>query len=363
MKRFIAGCLMATAGTLGYAQTSNVTIYGVIDTGVEYLTKVGATGDSVTRMPTLTGTVPSRWGMRGTEDLGGGLSTVFTLESGFGPDAGGLNQGGRFFGRQAFVGLSGSWGALTVGRQYTMLSWASGDADILGPNIYGGGSLDSYIPNAREDNSIAYRGTFSGVTVGGTYSFGRDVVNAGSPSGTNCGGENAADKSACRAWSAMVKYDTPVWGVALAHDHMNGGAGAFAGLTSSAMADTRTVLNGYVKFAQAKVGAGVIRRNNDGSPTPKSDLFYIGASYPVTPALTLDAQIFKLDFKNSPAQAKLFAARGTYAFSKRTSAYLTAGQISNDGGLAISVSSGQGGGNPAANASQTGVMVGVRHFF
>lgn len=78
--------------------------------GVEYVNNVGTTKSGLVRMPNLTGTVPSRWGVRGKEDLGGGLHAVFTLESGFAPDSGVSNQGGRLFGRQANVGLSGPWG-------------------------------------------------------------------------------------------------------------------------------------------------------------------------------------------------------------------------------------------------------------
>ena len=169
------------------------------DTAVEHVTNVGVAGGGLTRMPSLTGSSPSRLGFRGTEDLGDGLRALYTLEMGFAPDSGSSNQGGRLFGRQAFVGLSGPWGSVTLGRQYTMLFWSMLDADILGPNIYSSVSLDSYIANARADNALAYRGTFGEFTLGATYSFGRDVVNAGpSPGGTNCAGESATDKKADR---------------------------------------------------------------------------------------------------------------------------------------------------------------------
>jgi predicted porin len=360
----IAAGVLAIAATSVHAQSAGVTVYGLIDTGVEYVTNVGAAGDKLTRMPTNTGTLPSRIGFRGAEDLGGGLKAVFTLENGFGPDSGVLGQGGRLFGRQAFVGLSGSWGTVSFGRQYTMLFWSLVDSDILGPNVHSTSSLDSYIPNSRADNAIGYRGTFGGLTLGATYSLGRDTVNAGpSPAGTNCAGESASDRKACQEWSAMVKYDTAGWGVAAAHDHLNGGPGAFGGLTSSSLSDTRTTLNGYVKFGQAKVGGGVIRRNNDGSATPKSDLYFIGGAYPVTPAFTVDAEVMKLDVKNSANQATLFAVRGLYSFSKRTVGYVSAGRISNDGALNLSVSAGAAGSNPAAGGSQTGLMVGMRHAF
>ncbi len=138
MKHVALACtLLATACGAVQAQTT-VTIYGVLDAGVEHLSSVGGSG-SLTRMPGLGVSVPSRLGFRGTEDLGGGLKAIFTLESGFGTDSGTLNQGGRFFGRQAFVGLSGDWGSVTLGRQYSMLFWSQLDADILGPNAYGAG--------------------------------------------------------------------------------------------------------------------------------------------------------------------------------------------------------------------------------
>ena len=76
-----------------------MTLYGIIDTGIELVTHVNAAGDSVVRMPGITGEFPSRWGIRGKEGLGGGLSVDSLPESGFNTKAGTLNQGGRMFGR------------------------------------------------------------------------------------------------------------------------------------------------------------------------------------------------------------------------------------------------------------------------
>jgi predicted porin len=363
-KPLLTLALLATVGAGAHAQGS-VTVYGLLDVPVEYLTNVGADGAHDARMPGLTGSFPSRLGFRGSEDLGGGLKALFTLEQGLGADTGTLNQGGRSFGRQAFVGLSGNWGTLTLGRQYTMMFWSQLDADILGPNAYGSGSLDSYLPNARTDNALAYRGTFSGFTVGATYSLGRDAVNAGpSPSGTNCAGESATDTQACREWSVLAKYDTATWGLALAVDEIRGGTGAFAGLTSSALKDRRSTAAGWVKFDVLKLGAGVIARDNDASATtPRSNLWYVGAAYALTPAFTLDGEAFKLDYKDSANQATLFALRGTYALSKRTAVYATAGRIANDGTLALSVSNAAAGSGPAAGNSQSGLAMGIRHSF
>ena len=62
------------------APSTAVTLYGTIDNSVEYLSNVGTTKSGLTRVPSLSGSIPSRWGIRGSEDLGGGLRAVFTLE-------------------------------------------------------------------------------------------------------------------------------------------------------------------------------------------------------------------------------------------------------------------------------------------
>jgi len=343
---------------------SSVSLYGVVDTGIEYVNHIGTASNSVVRMNTLSGMVPSRWGLRGTEDLGGGATANFALESGFAPDSGAMNQGGRLFGRQAWVGLSNDWGQVSLGRQYTMLFWAMLDADILGPNTFGSSSLDNYIPNARADNAIAYKGRFGGLTLGATYSFGRDVANAGpSPAGTNCAGENPADHAACREWSAMVQYETKQFGVAAAYDSIRGAPGAFGGLNTSGKSDDRLSLSAYALLDRVKLGAGWLRRDNEGSPTRLSDLWYAGAAWDITPAFNLAGQAYYLRYHGSDNKAMLYAMRGVYSFSKRTAVYATVGYINNDGQLGLSVSLRSAGANPAAGGSQLGAMAGVRHVF
>lgn len=362
LNQLLAGCALAFPALVATAQS--VTLYGVVDTGVEYVNKIGTASDSVVRMTTTTSTVPSRWGLRGTEDLGGGLKSIFVLESGFAPDSGVSNQGGRLFGRQALVGLSGPWGQVSFGRQYTMLFWATLDADILGPNAFGSGVLDNYLPNARADNSIAYKGTFGGLTVGGTYSFGRDAVNAGpSPAGTNCPGENPADRSACREWSVMLQYGTEKWGVSAAYDSLRGGPGAFGGLTRSSLSDDRLFVGAFGIYEKAKVGAGYIRRDNEASVTPRSDLWFAGLSYDITPSFTLAGEAYYLKYRNSPNKALLYSVRGMYSFSKRTSVYASAGFIDNGGQLAVSVSGTAPGSNPIPGGTQLGLLMGIKHVF
>lgn len=361
-EKLLAAAALAIAAAAPAQAQQSVNVYGIIDTAVEHLTNVNAAGNSLSRMPNLAGGMfPSRIGFRGNEDLGGGLKAVFALENGFSPDSGTIGQGNRLFGRQAFVGLGGQWGTVTLGRNYNMLFYSTFDVDVFGPSLYGLGALDPFIPNARSDNSVAYKGTFSGLTVGATYSLGRDTSSTGGPAATNCAGESAVDSSACREWSAMLRYDAPTWGISTAYDKLRGGTGAAGGLSSSALTDTRLHLAAYAKFAALKVGGGILRRDNQGSALqPRSDLTYIGAAYRVTPAFTIDGQLARLDYKNSPNDSTQFLLRGLYDLSKRTTVYVAGGRISNDGVAAVSMSA---GGSVGAGLSQTGLLAGVKHAF
>ena len=149
----------------------------------------------------------------------------------------------------------------------------------------------------------------------------------------------------------------------LAVDEIHGGTGAFAGLTRSALKDRRSALNGWFKTGDIKWGGGVIERRNDASATtPKSRLWHAGVSVPLA-LWTLDATLMHLKYDNSANAARLVAARVSYALSRRTALYATAGHIGNDGTLALSVSNGAAGAAPAAGTGQTGVMLGMRHAF
>lgn len=362
MKRILLASALALAATGAHAQ--NVTLYGILDTGIEYVNHANAQGDATWRMPSNTGgLMPSRWGLRGTEDLGNGLKALFTLESGFGVDTGVSGQGGRLFGRAAWVGLSGNWGTVTLGRQSNMTFFALLDSDVMGPAVYGLGSLDNYIPNTRSDNAIGYRGTFSGLTVGATYSFGRDAAASGGPAATNCAGEVPGDRKACRQVTALLKYDLGPGGVAAAYDQLRGGTGAAGGLSSSDTSDTRTVLNGYYRFGDLKIGGGWIGRITRAATRSEANLYYLGASYALSPAWTLDGQVARLKNKTTDARSTLATVRATYSLSKRTAVYGLVGYMDNNKNANLSVSGGQALAGLPNGLNQTGVMLGMRHSF
>ncbi|QRX81815.1 porin [Glaciimonas sp. PAMC28666] len=353
----VAGLLSAGVAS---AQ-SQIIMYGIVDTGIAYTTNADARGDSVVKMPSLTGSFPSRLGFKGTEDLGGGMQALFVLESGFTVDAGGTGQGGRLFGRQAYVGLKGDYGQLMLGRQVTMTYLATQKSDVLGPNLFSISSLDSYLPNARSDNAIGYLGTFSQFTLGATYSFGRDNSSAGGPAATNCPGEVAGNAKACRQWTTLIGFDNAGYGVNASYDIMYGNSGAASGLTSSDNSDRRTTINGYFMVGDVKIGMGIIDRSTHAATaSTNSDLYYIGASAPLSASWFIDAQVARLNIKNSANDTNMLVTRLTYYLSKRTALYTSLGYMKNSGIAAIALDS---GGTVGAGKNQAGIMSGIRHTF
>jgi predicted porin len=200
------------------------------------------------------------------------------------------------------------------------------------------------------------------VTVGATYSFGRDASAAGGPSATNCPGEVAGNAKACRQVTGLLGYDGKGFGINTSYDVMYGNTGASGGLTSSDNKDQRVTLNGYVMLGDVKIGGGVIDRRTRaaGNVNTDSDLYYLGVSYPFSAALVLDAQLSRLNVKGSNNDATLSVARLTYNLSKRTAVYTSAGYIKNGGTSAIAVDA---GGTVGAGKNQFGLMTGIRHMF
>ncbi|REG60824.1 putative porin [Paraburkholderia sp. BL6669N2] len=154
---------------------SSVTLYGILDAGIAYIHNSG--GHS-SQWKMSTGNISeNEWGLRGTEDLGGGLAANFQVENGFDIASGQLHQNGRLFGRQAWVGLASptTWGAVTLGRQYDPIS------DVLQPltaDAFSGifatpGDVDNYDSSARFDNAVKWVSpNWGGVKLEAMYSFG-----------------------------------------------------------------------------------------------------------------------------------------------------------------------------------------------
>jgi predicted porin len=250
------------------------------------------------------------------------------------------------------------------------------NADIIGPDIYGLGSLDAYVPNARSDNTVSYMGAYRGVTLGASYSFGRDAAGNNSPGQGSCAGSVPGHGTECRDWSVMLKYEAQYFGAAASYEEQRGGATAAANffdgvaptpLLSAADKDARTHVSAYAQYAGAKIGLGWVgRRVVTDSPAVanvRSDLFFVGASYFVTPAFIVDGEFFRIVNSNHDTRATMGTVRTTYLLSKRTAVYAQASYLANSAKARYSVSGGGGGTTPAAGVGQTGAMIGVRHSF
>ncbi|MFL9855584.1 porin [Paraburkholderia madseniana] len=181
-KQLLALATLCPLAGVVYAQSS-VTLYGLIDEGFEAVSNVpvaGKTGGGTKyALDAINGLNGTRWGLRGTEDLGGGLAAIFTLENGFDLNTGKLGQGGAEFGRQAFVGLSSSrFGTLTLGRQYDSVvdylgNFEFGDSNVGTAHSAHPGDLDNFNNSRRTNNAIKFRSIdYSGLTFGGIYSLG-----------------------------------------------------------------------------------------------------------------------------------------------------------------------------------------------
>jgi len=368
MKTRIA-CLAAMAVLPALPATAqaegSITLYGVVDAGVEYLTHVPNTGtggsNNVVRV-SAGNLSTSRWGLRGSEDLGGGLKGIFTLENGFDLDTGNANQSGRLFGRQAFVGLQNQYGALTLGRHQTVLYDFSLAYDPMAIATRYSVLMHDKWMSGRADNSVKLAGKLGAVYYGLFYSTGYD---------SKSGGEIPGDYKAGRNWSAAVGYDAGPLSARVVYDEVRG--------STVATADNRERRAGIAasyNFGRGRAFAGYRWYYGDFTTSSlRTNLYWLGAAYQVTPAITLTGAAYYTDVRNSGGDPYSFVLSGTYAFSKRTDLYAIAGYAQNRNDSALGLS----GFGPSLNAnattltatteqvgagqSQFGAIIGVRHRF
>ncbi|MBU9277052.1 porin [Burkholderia gladioli] len=279
MKKSIAAlAVTAAVASPAFAQSS-VTLYGVIDEGLNYTNNIGGKGGTVEL--TSGYAQGSRWGLRGTEDLGGGLAAIFTLENGFDASSGKAQEGGRMFGRQAYVGLQDKrYGTVTLGRQYDSmvdyfaLTTANGNwAGYLFSHPYDNDNTDN---SFRLNNSIKYTSPdINGLHFGGTYAFSNDTGFSNN-----------------RTWSAGAQYARGglLVGAAFLQANNPGGtsAGAIASNDASFIAERMRLFGVGVNYTFGITTLGFAYSNsNYKNPTGNIYLGTPGAI--VAPGTTLNA--------------------------------------------------------------------------
>ena len=340
MKKLATWAVMAAAAASANAQTS-VTLFGVLDVGARY-TDNG--GQSVKSMST-NGMSSSRWGLRGSEDLGDGLRVGFWLESGIKPDTGASADTTRTFDRRSTASLSAGFGELRFGRDKVPTYTAIEDFDAFGDNGVAAIShfFDKLGTNVdtqkRADNKIDY---YLPGSVGGIY--GNVSVAAG---------EGTAGK---KYVGGRIGYRTGPVDVTIAY-----GETQVTALSGFGGDDKYNVLavGGKWDFGVASVLGQYVENKYS---TRKADIYNVGVIVPFGASL-IKASYSTIDGKGpgyDPNNAKQYSLGYVYNLSKRTGLYATFAMIDNEGAAKYVVD-----GNPPlpAGKKSTGYEAGIRHTF
>ncbi|RJF92709.1 porin [Noviherbaspirillum saxi] len=335
-KQFFSLLALGLAST-AFAQSS-VTVFGSIDLNV---TRSKAGSNSVTGMDQGGYLLPSRIGFRGTEDLGGGLSAGFWLETAVLPDTGASQ--GALFGRRSTVSLaSKQYGELRMGRDYTPIFWNVSHFTPFGTVGVGGSSniiegwplgLGSARTQSRASNSVGY---FLPRTLGGVYgqlmfAFDEDVDGAKHQGG-------------------RIGYEAGPLNIAAAYGTTPAGGSDFKTATVGGTYDFGA-LKAYVNYLQYKLASD------------KQTNVLVGAAIPFGGG-TIKASIARSD-RSGPGldadDARQVAIGYVYPLSKRTTLYTAYSHITNDGNAAYVTADSSPAGVPGEKSS--GFQFGINHAF
>ena len=323
------------------AQTSSVTLFGVVDVGVARVT-----GTGVSRVGVSTGGANiSRWGMRGTEELGSGIKASFWLEGGFDPDTGAIKNVGptpSIFNRRATVSLAGGFGEVRLGRDdaATFLNTL-----IFDPFLTNGvGGNNAFIMQGgpiQLSNTVSY---FLPPDLGGFYgqaqlAFGEQPSNAvnskqgnyvGARVGYRAGPLNAAFATGKLKGAAAVN-DNTINNIGVSYDF--------------------GVVRPSLLWATEKVGSNKITATELGVTAP------VGSG-------EIRAQVSRYDTSGNSVDWNKYAIGYGYNFSKRTQLYGTYAYVSNKAGAQRSIGvQGLAATGTTLGGRSTGLELGLRHNF
>jgi predicted porin len=341
MKRIATLALAAAAAAGAHAQ-STVTLFGVVDANVRHVKNGSQTVKSLSN----NGLNSSRLGFRGSEDLGGGLRASFWLEHGFNIDTGTQTDASRFWNRRSTVSLSGGFGELRLGRDFTPFYIGYADFDVFGDNgIAAAGKFSDRLGSnadtlTRADNQVSYFLP----AMGGLY--GQLSVSAGEGTGGKKSG------------GARIGYNAGPLNVSLAYGRTE--VTPIAGFDEHEVIATGASYN----FGPVRLSGYFLR---DEFANAKLDTVSIGAAVPLGNG-TIRAAYTRANAKGRNAagvaidgnDADQVALGYVHALSKRTAIYATFARVDNDGAAAYAVATSP---TPVAGAKSTGYELGLRHTF
>lgn len=329
-KSLIVLALASVTSGAALAQ-SNVAIYGVLDAGL--VRESGGAAGSVSNLSSGVAS-GSRLGFKGKEELGGGLAASFVIENGFNTDTGAAGQGGLLFGRQAYLGLQGGFGAITLGRQYTPYYKALRDVgDPFGAVSLAGRAGNLMATNTRTDNLVEYASpALAGWSADLAYGA----------------GETAGNSAKNRTLGGALSYARGPLNVQLAHHRLD----------NAAATDRirNTLLAASYKFGPVTAHGAFAANRGTGSASSRD--LVLGVSVPLNTGKLLASHVRHDDRTIAGKDASQWGIGYTHPLSRRTDIYSAYARIHNHKGAVYTVGNAtdKGSGDRAFN-------LGVRHTF
>ncbi|WP_321962204.1 porin [Paraburkholderia sp. J7] len=371
--KWIAAAALAATGGAAHAQSS-VTLYGVVDAGMLYQSTSAAT-----LSPTATnlgkvfrykdgGIYASYWGLKGSEDIGGGYRVNFRLQGEFDSGTGKFNLGdtpgvAALFNQIATVGVSGPFGTVNFGRQIVPITYAMAETDVRGAQYFGS-ILTAWL---GMNQAAGWQGISTNGPIGALYDSNAIVYESPKFAGLSAaleyapGGVPGSFQGNTRE-SAVLKYSNYglrfAVGYYLGHDTNPGPTTVPTGLANNRLFYVGALYTFHAFSVSASYSNG---RNPAQSEQVNLDLYSGGLGYQFSPAFKVTGGVYYLkDRNNSANKSTAVAAGAEYSLSKATLVYGQVGHVNNRGTMTQPLTYGQ---PVAPGLATTAVMLGIRHVF
>ncbi|WP_206953468.1 porin [Trinickia acidisoli] len=372
MKKVMLAAALMSAGVIAHAQSS-VTLYGRLDAGVEYMTGLqNGTGGSTSRIRAESGDWgTSLWGLKGTEDLGGGNKALFRLEGSFNTMTGAGPGPGELWNRFATVGLSNqTYGTFLLGREL-FISNGVWDFDPFGQSSWSSASLVRGRNWPQSSNNISWQSpTWNGFDIYGQYS----LSNASNWNGNNSTTQGRED-------GLQLTYTNALFQVRGMYDEIRNPADG--SLNGQAISSGNPVPSGAFNYSreytaglnvflgQFKLSGAyqAIRTSGElGAATGLATSLnheWGGVTWQATPAAAAIAAVYHVNGNNGSGNATIYSIGGTYNLSKRTLLDIQIATVRNSKSADFSLEANgvDNADNPLPGHSQSGVYAGIQHSF
>ncbi|SDX07984.1 Outer membrane protein (porin) [Collimonas sp. OK242] len=366
--------LLAFGAAAGAAHAqSSVAVYGVVDAGLVAVNKQNAPSGGTGSVFALSsgGVSPSIFGFKGAEDLGGGLKANFDLEGHFFSNSGAGNQWGGLFGRQANVGLSNSYGTVTLGKQYSpaVLAFAATDPRGLKETFSGliSWALTQNPLNAGIATAPANTNAVIDVFVANAISLSTKIADVNLSASYSLG-EVAGNNSGNSVIALGATYTGPIT-LSAAYQSDRGQA---AGLTGGSGVQTRKYSVGAAySIGDATLTANYLNNKNSdpasGSSLAQYHVYGAGLNYRTSASNTATLAYYYSSNKEGVSDTSgTWILSDDYALSKRTTLYALLSGVNAGNGYTAGAAFGVANDNAflaSAGKTTSAVQLGIKHAF